>query len=151
MSFSVTATCNNTAAPLYLPWTNVTVSQDGHATSRGIAVGIGTPQQIVALIPSISDDVTWLYNAQDCVSPTNDSCLGYRGGVYNQLQSSTYRQTTQGQWNGTHRANELDAPYIYFNDNLYFGSNGTAYGFPLLLNQPGHGEYFSSSARDSSG
>jgi len=136
-------TCANGADPLGLSWENVTVSNDGKAAARGIAVGIGSPQQIVALAPSIGDANTWLFNAADCVSASNSSCIGQKGGVYNATLSDTFVQTTEVAWNGTELSSQLDAgSYIFFNDDLHFGSNGSSLGFPLLLDQPGYGGYF---------
>lgn len=134
-------TCANGSPPLGLAWENVTVSSDGKAIARGIAVGVGEPQQVIALVPSIGDDNTWLFNAADCVSASNDTCIGQKSGVYNASLSHTYVQTTKAAWNGSQQAGEFatDSP-IFFHDTLNFGSNGSAAGFPLLLNQPDLGK-----------
>lgn len=119
----------------------MTVSEDGRAISRGVAVGLGTPQQILALAPSIVDDNIFVFNAQDCVSASNSSCIGLKGGVYNASSSHTFRKTTQAAWNGTQQAVELtQSTFIFFNDELYFGSDASLDGFPLIMNQPGHGK-----------
>ena len=30
--------------------------------------------------------------------------------------------------------------FIYFNDDIEFGQNGTAYGYPIFMDQPGQGK-----------
>lgn len=135
-------TCANKAPPLGLSWGNVTVSDDGKAIARGIGVGIGSPQQIVALAPSIGDDNTWLFNAADCVSAANSTCIGAKGGVFNKTLSHTFQQTTQAAWNGSDQASEFESgSYIFFNDVLNFGDDGSSPGFPLYMDQPGYGLY----------
>lgn len=132
-------TCANAAAPLGLSLENVTVSSDGHAIARGIAVGIGNPQQIISLRPSIGDANTWVFNAADCINSSNSTCIGAKGGVFNSTLSHDYVQTTESAWNGTHQTQESGS-YIYFNDDFHFGSNGSVTGFPFLMDQPGLGE-----------
>jgi len=140
--FSVTVrkmACANDAPPLLLPWTNVTVSKDGNAVVRGIELGVGTPNQIFSLRPSVGDVNTWLFNIATCGSASNDSCIGLEGGAYDPQDSSTYQLTTQARWNGSQSTNEQGS-FIYFNDDINFGRNGTAYGYPMFLDQPGQGK-----------
>lgn len=133
--------CANHAAPLGLLFENVTLSSDGKTAARGIGIGIGTPQQIISFAPSIGDDNTWVFNAADCLSANNFTCIGGKGGVFNTSRSHTFIRTTEAQWNGSQQAVELDqGSFIFFNDNLYFGSNGSSLGFPLILDQPGLGK-----------
>src|SRR4051794_20633118 len=131
--------CANNAPPLLLPWTNVTVSKDGNAVARGIELGVGTPNQIFSLRPSVGDVNTWLFNMATCGSASNDSCIGFAGGAYDPQSSSTYHLTTQARWNGSQSTNEQGS-FIYFNDDITFGHNGTAYGYPMFLDQPGQGK-----------
>lgn len=99
--------CANDAPPLLLPWTNITVSKDGNAVARGIELGVGTPNQIFSLRPSIGDVNTWLFNLATCGSASNDSCIGTAGGAYDSQSSSTFQLTTQARWNGSQSVNEL--------------------------------------------
>jgi Eukaryotic aspartyl protease len=131
--------CANNAPPLMLPWTNVTVSKDGNAVARGIELGVGTPNQVFSLRPSVGDVNTWLFNMATCGSASNDSCIGFEGGAYDPQASSTYQLTTQARWNGSQSTNEQGS-FIYFNDDINFGQNGTAYGYPMFLDQPGQGK-----------
>ena len=140
-------TCANTSPPLGLGWENVTVSNDGQAISRGIALAVGNPQQIVSLRLSVGDDNTWVFNSADCVSSSNDSCIGLKGGVFDYKASHTYSPTLEASWNGSHEAANTDGSYIFFNDQIRFGSNGTSYGFPLLMDQPGAGALLSDSCQ----
>lgn len=133
--------CGNGVPPLLLPWTNVSVTKDGNAISRGIEVGVGTPNQVFSLRPSIGDVNMWLFNMANCVSASNDSCIGYAGGAYDSGKSSTFQLTTQARWNGSQSTNEQGA-FIYFNDDITFGQNGTAYGYPMFMDQPGQGKAF---------
>lgn len=132
-------TCANTSPPLGLGWDNITVSSDGQAVTRGIALAVGNPQQVVSLRPSVGDDNTWLFNSGDCFSSSNDSCIGVKGGVFTPNSSHTYSPTFEAQWNGSHEAAIADGSYIFFNDQVRFGSNGSSFGFPLYMDQPGQG------------
>jgi hypothetical protein len=129
--------CTNDAPPLLLPWTNITVSKDGNAVA-GIELGVGTPNQIFSLRPAVGDVNMWLFNMATCGSASNDSCIGTAGGAYNSQSSSTYQLTTQARWNGSQSVNEQGS-FIYFNDEINFGQNGTAYGYPMFMDQPGLG------------
>lgn len=134
--------CANDVPPLLLSWTNVTVSKDGNAVSRGIEIGVGTPNQVFSLRPSIGDVNMWLFNLATCGSASNDSCIGTAGGAYSSGNSSTFELTTQARWNGSQSINE-EGSFIYFNDVIDFGQNGTAYGYPMFMDQPGQGKAFS--------
>jgi hypothetical protein len=136
--------CANGVPPMLLPWTNVTVSKDGNAVSRGIEVGVGTPNQVFSLRPSIGDVNMWLFNLATCGSASNDSCIGTAGGAYSSGSSSTFQLTTQARWNGTQSVIEQSSgSFIYFNDVIDFGQNGTVYGYPMFMDQPGQGNAFS--------
>ena len=130
--------CPNGAPPMFLPWSNLSVTSDLVAINRGIQIAVGTPPQTVAVLPSVSDDDLYVANPADCAPAFNDSCEGSYGGIFNPKLSATYHLTTKGHWNGT------DTPYltslasIYFNDVLLFG-NATSYGFPMFFDQLGFG------------
>jgi hypothetical protein len=130
--------CLNSASPLLLPWTNVTVSQDGVAITRGIEVALGTPKQVFSLIPSIGDNDMFVFNIADCISASNDTCIAGRGGVFDSSKSNTYELTTQSDWNGTYEVTQ--GSYIYFNDELNVGYDGLVYGYPVLMDQNGVGK-----------
>lgn len=132
--------CPNGASPLLLPWTNVTVSDDGKAVSRGIEIGVGTPVQVMSLRPAIVSNNLFLFNVAECGSAANSTCLGNHGGVYDPTKSSTYEPSTKAQWNGTLGRDTDAGSYIYLNDDLSYGTTGRETEFPLFMNQPGYGE-----------
>lgn len=128
----------NSASPLLLPWTNVTVTADNRAISRGIQFAIGTPPQILSLRPSLSNNDTFVFNSADC-APANDSCIGLKGGVYSPAKSSTYRRSPLTSWNGTQGLETAEGSYIFFNDYVQLTSGISAYGFPAFMDQYGQG------------
>jgi hypothetical protein len=123
---------------MFLPWTNVTVTLDQKALSRGIPLSIGNPPQPVSLRPSTGDDELYVVNRAVCGPSYNDSCIGSYGGVFNPSASKSFYQVSEGQWNGTIAQNPNDLSLVYFNDVLTFG-NATAYGFPAILDQINYG------------
>lgn len=128
--------CPNGATPLLLPIENVTVSDSGKAMARGIAIGVGNPQQILyvcgsqiyaslcyglsnslrSLLPSAADDDLFVTNVANCGDTTNDTCIGTVGGVFSPGKSSSYVLTTKGQWNGTKDYDVDGGSYIFFNE-----------------------------------
>ena len=128
--------------PLQLAWSNTTVSIDGFAVTRGIEVGLGTPNQIFSFRPSSTVNNTRVNNVLSCVSASNDSCVGSDGGVFNPSISSTYQVSIKAQWNGSQIDQEdSTGSYVYFNDGVDFQSNGHVRGFPLVLDsEPGVGK-----------
>ena len=106
--------CANAVAPLQLPIANFSVTPDGFGFTRGVQLGIGTPQQIVSLVPGMSDVNTYVWNSAVC-APSNNSCLAGRGGVFNPQLSSSFAETRASEWNGS-RFNGNEAQFIYFND-----------------------------------
>ena len=120
-------------APLSLPWSNVTVSTNGVAVTRGVEIGIGTPNQIFSLRPSTTLNNTRLSNVVDCGSEANTSCVGGKGGVYDSSKSSTFVVSIKDRWNGSAADTETaTGSYVYFNDFIAFRSNGSILGFPLV-------------------
>ncbi|KAJ9603396.1 hypothetical protein H2200_012174 [Cladophialophora chaetospira] len=130
--------CQNGAPPMFLPWTNVTVTTDQKAITRGIQVSMGTPPQIVSLRPSTSDDTLYVVNREQCSPQYNDSCIGLYGGVFDYKKSDTFLQVAQGQWNGTVGQNPHQLSFVHFNDLLTFG-NASIYGYPSIYDEPGYG------------
>ena len=127
------ATGNCSITPLSLPWSNVTVSINGVAVTRGIELGIGTPNQIFSLRPSTTLNNTLLSNVVDCGSEANTSCVGGKGGVYDSSKSSTFAVSIKDRWNGSAVDTETaTGSYVYFNDFIDFRSNGSILGFPLV-------------------
>ncbi|OCL11299.1 acid protease [Glonium stellatum] len=126
-------------SPLQLTWSNTTVSNDGLAVTRGIEVGIGTPNQIFAFRPATTLNNTRINNVLGCVSAANDSCVGGEGGVFDSSKSSTYEVSIKAQWNGSQIDQESSTgAYVYFNDVVDFQSNGHVRGFPLVMDsEPG--------------
>lgn len=134
--------CSNKASPLGLSWGDVTVSADRKAIARGIEFGIGNPPQYVALVPSLADTNTWLFNAADCASAADSSCIGSKGGVFNQTASHTFLQTAQAAWNGTVQDGEFDyGSWLFFNDELTYGDDGSSFGFPFALHSTTTSQY----------
>ena len=130
---ATTASGNCDIAPLSLPWSNVTVSTNGVAVTRGIELGIGTPNQIFSLRPSTTLNNTRLSNVVDCGSEANTSCVGGKGGVYDSSKSSTFLVSIKDRWNGSAADTETaTGSYVYFNDFIDFRSNGSIWGFPLV-------------------
>ena len=130
---AIAAQGNCNVKPLTLPWSNVTVSTNGVAVTRGIELGIGTPNQIFSLRPSTTLNNTLLSNVLDCGSETNTTCVGGKGGVYDSSKSSTYAVSIKDRWNGSTLDTETaTGAYVYFNDVIDFQSDATVYGFPLV-------------------
>lgn len=122
-------------APLSLPWSNITVSPNGLAVTRGIELGIGTPNQIFSLRPSTTLNNTRVPNVLDCGTQSNISCVGGKGGVFNSSKSSTFVVSLKNRWNGSAADTEAaTGAYVYFNDVIDFQANGTVLGYPLVLN-----------------
>src|ERR1700761_1481917 len=111
--------CPNGAAPMFLEWGNVSVNLDQTLT-RGIQIGIGTPQQIVALRPATGDNDLYVVNEQACRPSYNDTCSGQFGGLFNVSASTTFVEVTQGQWNGTPEPNPSHLSFVYFYDDIAF-------------------------------
>ena len=130
---AIAAEGNCAVKPLSLPWSNVTVSTNGIAVTRGIELGIGTPNQIFSLRPSTTLNNTRLSNVLDCVSETNTTCVGGKGGVYDSSKSSTYAVSIKDRWNGSTIDTETGTgAYVYFNDLINFQSDASVPGFPLV-------------------
>lgn len=130
---ALAASGNCDVAPLMLPWSNVTVSTNGVAVTRGIELGIGTPNQIFSLRPSTTLNNTRLSNVVDCGSEANTSCVGAKGGVYDSSKSSTFSVSIKDRWNGSAADTETaTGSYVYFNDFIDFQSNDSIWGFPLV-------------------
>ena len=133
LRISIAASGNCNVAPLSLPWSNVTVSTNGVAVTRGIELGIGTPNQIFSLRPSTTLNNTRLSNVLDCGSEANTSCVGRKGGVYDSSKSSTFSISIKDRWNGSAADTETaTGSYVYFNDFIDFGRNESIWGFPLV-------------------
>ncbi|KIX96784.1 uncharacterized protein Z520_07504 [Fonsecaea multimorphosa CBS 102226] len=130
--------CQNGAPPMFLSWSNVTVTTDQQAISRGIQVSMGTPPQIVSLRPSTADDNLYVVNKAQCAPQYNDSCIGQFGGVFDYSTSKSFLQVAEGQWNGTDEGNPNQLSFVYFNDVLTFG-NASVDGFPASYDEPGYG------------
>jgi hypothetical protein len=124
---------------MLLPFENVTVSDDGVAIARGIAVGLGNPQQFLALVPSFAADDMFVTNIADCGADgtANLTCLGTIGGAFSPADSDTYVRTTKAQWNGTADYDVDGGAYVFFNDDLRYASAALEKGYPLFMNEPG--------------
>ncbi|KIW20682.1 hypothetical protein PV08_01259 [Exophiala spinifera] len=130
--------CENGAPPMFLSWTNVTVTTDQKAINRGVQVSMGTPPQIVSLRPSTADDNLYVVNRENCAPEYNDTCAGQYGGVFDYSKSSTFTQVAAAQWNGTDAENPNQLSFVHFNDLLTIG-NASIRGYPSMYDQPGYG------------
>ncbi|RVX71122.1 hypothetical protein B0A52_03488 [Exophiala mesophila] len=130
--------CQNGAPPMHLPWSNITVTTDQKAITRGIQLTLGTPPQIVALRPSTADYNLYVANRVSCEPEFNATCIAGYGGVFDYTESSTFTQVTEAQWNGTKYPDDVTLSYVHFNDVLSFG-NGTIHGYPAFFDEPGYG------------
>jgi hypothetical protein len=130
--------CQNGAPPMFLDWTNVTVTTDQSALTRGVQISMGNPPQIVSLRPSTADSNLYVVNRAQCAPEYNDTCAGTYGGLFDSSKSSTFRQVAEGQWNGTVSSNPNSLSFVYFNDLLQFG-NASIYGYPSMYDQVGYG------------
>ncbi len=132
-AIAVSVDCS--VAPLSLSWSNITVSANGVAVTRGIEIGIGTPNQIFSLRPSTTLNNTRIANVLDCGSQTNTSCVGGKGGVFDSSKSSTFVVSLKNRWNGSAADTEAaTGAYVYFDDVIDFQANGTVQGYPLVQN-----------------
>ncbi|KAK0927438.1 hypothetical protein LTR29_017642, partial [Friedmanniomyces endolithicus] len=139
---TVSAQCD--VPPLPLAWTNTTVTSDGLGVTRGIEMGIGTPNQIFALRPYTALNNTRVNNVADCDSISNDTCVGGEGGVFNSQASPTYSVSIKGNWNGSQIDTEdSTGSYVYFNDRVSFQSAASVYGFPVVMDSEPQGGSFS--------
>ncbi|KAL8650050.1 MAG: hypothetical protein Q9210_004049 [Variospora velana] len=133
--YTTAASIDCSVPPLSLPWSNITVSANGVAVTRGIELGIGTPNQIFSLRPSTVLNNTRIGNVLDCGSETNTSCVGGKGGVFDSSKSATFVVSLKNRWNGSAADTETaTGAYVYFNDHLNFHANGTVLGYPLVMN-----------------
>ena len=133
--------CSNGAEPLQLPLTNVTVSSNGIAVSRGVEIGIGTPQQIVSLQITLNDFDMFVTNAQNC-NETEAKCAARLGGIFDSSKSSTYNRARKSEWNGTTPAEVFSSSnYIFFNEHIEYGSGASANALPLIMAEPGASMY----------
>lgn len=127
--------CSNGVVPLELPLNNVTVSSDGRVVGRGVEFGLGTPQQIVSLQVGLNERDLFVGNAAGC-NDTEGKCMARFAGIYDSSESDTYDRVTQSQWNGTSE-DELfaasGASFIFFNEHVQYGSNGSADAFPVYM------------------
>lgn len=129
----IAASVDCSVPPLSLPWSNITVSTNGVAVTRGIELSIGTPNQIFSFRPSTTLNNTRITNVHDCGSETNTSCIGAKGGVFDSSKSSTFTVSLKDRWNGSAADTETSTgAYVYFNDVVNFQANGTILGYPMV-------------------
>lgn len=125
----IAASGNCDIKPLALPRSNVSVSGGVAVAVNGIEVGIGTPNQIISLIPSTSLNNTRIRSKADCGDPVDPQCVGSSGGVWDNTKSSTFSSSLQARWNGSQPDIGANA---YFNDVLDFSTTASVPGLPLV-------------------
>lgn len=129
--------CPNGIEPLQLPLTNVTVSSDGVAVARGVEIGLGTPQQIMSLQLALNDQDMFVVNSAQC-NDTEAKCAAQQGGIFKSSESDTYNRVRKSEWNGTTDDSIFSSSnFIFFNEHIEYGVNGSADGLPLIMNEPG--------------
>ncbi|PGG99721.1 hypothetical protein GX51_06173 [Blastomyces parvus] len=78
-----------------LPIGNGTIGDDPESVRWGLSIGVGTPpQQIVAAINPDWNN-SWLWGSQrECTGRlSQDNCIWFRGGVFNEAESSSWTPT----------------------------------------------------------
>ena len=130
--------CESSVEPLQLPILNSTLNT-GSTFARGIAIGIGTPQQILSLLPKTYVKQIVLSNAAQC-DAEDPVCLSAFGGRYDPSKSDSFSQVTMAQWNASKDNENLRNEDVWFYDNIAYGSNSSADGFPLVMKKAGSGE-----------
>lgn len=125
--------CSNTAQPLLLPFTNVTLN---NKIVRGIRLDIGTPPKAFSLRPRTSSSHVGLYNTSTCGNITAAKCESLRGNLYAGNASDTFYTSTAQDWNGSMWSNEQGLAYAFFEDVLQVGSSKPIPNFSLVLEPP---------------
>lgn len=128
----VSAANNCTAAPLSIPYTNVTLSTGFQR--RGIPLQLGSPPQQFSVAVSASFNNTVLEDrAQlDLCDNTPKQCEYSKGGVYSREASSTWRSQTQQEFGGAY----IDIqPFTVRGEDVLKAPSFTVPGFPFTLDQ----------------
>lgn len=135
--------CHRDIQPLQLPIRNVTFRSYGGGSTRGIELGVGTPQQFVSLLPGMHDlDMpVWSSSICDQFNGTEAQCIGISGGTYDSLQSSTFSQVRLSEWNGTTDDAWFHDNWVYFNERVSYGESGISDGLPLFMSSEWRGMY----------
>jgi hypothetical protein len=127
--------CVNDIQPLQLPIRNVTFGAGGSGSTRGIELGVGTPQQIISALPGVHDQDLPVWSMQSCdrYNGTKAQCVAVSGGLYDPTQSDTYDQVRLSEWNGTTDTGRFSGDWLFFNDRLSFGAGGDIHNMPLIM------------------
>ncbi|KAK2749963.1 hypothetical protein FQN55_002681 [Onygenales sp. PD_40] len=89
--------CNSSSLTIELPVRNVTIT-NSDIVRWGIGLGVGTPPQTIAAVPSPDWNNTAIYpqSAFKCKKTTPPlNCSWYRGGGFNDADSSSWEPTTR--------------------------------------------------------
>ena len=126
--------CANGIQALQLPIRNVTFAEGGSVT-RGIELGLGSPQQIISALPSVQDLDLPLLSSQSCdrFNGTREQCIAVSGGVYDPARSTTHEQVRLSEWNGTWDDGWFAGNWLFFNDRVGFGAEGAIDDFPVFM------------------
>lgn len=130
--------CESSIEPLQLPILNSTLNS-GSTFARGIAIGIGTPQQILSLLPKTYVEQVVLSNTARC-DLEDPVCLSAFGGIYDSSESNSFAQVTMAQWNASTENENLRNEDLWFYDTISYGSNSSTDGFPLVMKKAGTGK-----------
>lgn len=130
--------CANGVEPLQLPIRNETWQRKGWSTtSRGNLIGVGSPQQLIAVLPSFYWNDTVIHNGQGCNTTaqnyTEARCATMYAGWYDPVVSETYESKSSSQWNGT---DEPNTGYSLFADDMSYGADGKIEQHPFMFTGP---------------
>ncbi|OJD11665.1 hypothetical protein AJ78_07609 [Emergomyces pasteurianus Ep9510] len=92
---SHTQDCDISTPTIELPIGNGTIGGDPESVRWGLSLGVGTPpQQVVAAINPDWNN-SWLWGSQrECTGKiSEDNCIWFRGGVFNEAESSSWVPT----------------------------------------------------------
>ncbi|EEQ89651.2 uncharacterized protein BDCG_04771 [Blastomyces dermatitidis ER-3] len=88
--------CDSSAPTIELPIGNGTIGDDPGSVRWGLSISVGSPpQQIVAAIKPVDWNNSWLWGSQrECTGRiSQDNCIWFRGGVFNEKESSSWVPT----------------------------------------------------------
>ncbi|MCJ1438326.1 hypothetical protein MMC27_007714 [Xylographa pallens] len=121
-------------SPISIPISNVSLQNS--ATSRGLAISIGTPPQNLALATNLRTNNTYVFNQTGvCTGETTAQCIQEHGGGFDKSSSTTWSQLS------TYIASEtviVTTGDQYGSDTLTFGAqNLSTYPIGLPLKENG--------------
>ena len=92
------------------------------------ALRVGSPEQIVRVLPSTAGQQTWVVSPHGCPNGTSPSCSQERGGIFDPARSSTWRSF--GNFSLDLEAN------LGYDDSAPYGFDTVALGFSNSIGGP---------------